>query len=247
MTEHPGQDRSEDGEETPSRETPNEMDGDTPEAGDQTGGQAAGSGGHRPTEPIAPGYGQPTQSPYGQPTSGAHQAQSAASASSGYGYSQQSGGYPPQGQPGPGGPQYGGQPQSGQGGPPYGGQPQPYQQHPYPQQPQQRNSVEGKNFFAALFDLSFQSFVTVKFAKFIYVILMVFIALGYLVAVISAFTEGPVAGLLVLLLGWIPAAIYLILIRITLEFMIAMVRTSQNTAGVRVEMEQLRGELRSRR
>ncbi|MGJ9372605.1 hypothetical protein [Nesterenkonia sp. CF4.4] len=118
----------------------------------------------------------------------------------------------PQPQSGPGDPQYGG-PYSGQqyGGPypgqqyggPYSGQPH---QQPYPEQyaqnrgtPPSNRSPEGKNFFAALFDFSFQSFVAVKFAKFIYAIL------------------------------------------------IALVRTSQNTAGTQSEIEALRSELKNRR
>ncbi|WP_218220889.1 DUF4282 domain-containing protein [Nesterenkonia sp. Act20] len=156
------------------------------------------------------------------------------------------GGPPPQ-NPGP----YGQPNPPAQGGSPYGyggGQPYPQQSPPNSPPPKSpsRTSVEGKNFFAALFDFSFQSFVTVKFAKFIYAILIAFIILGYLLVVISAFSENAVAGLLVLLLGWIPAMIYLILFRITLEFMIALVRTSQNTAGTRAEIEALRSDLKNR-
>lgn len=157
------------------------------------------------------------------------------------------GGQPPQG-PGP----YGQPTPPAQSGSPYGyggGQPYPQQSpppnYPPPQSPN-RNAVEGKNFFAALFDFSFQSFVTVKFAKFIYAILILFIALGYLIVIVTAFLDSAAAGLFVLLLGWIPAMIYLILFRITLEFMIALVRTSQNTAGTRAEIEALRSDLKNR-
>ncbi|GAA1154697.1 DUF4282 domain-containing protein [Nesterenkonia sandarakina] len=218
----------------------------------------------RPTSPQqAPGAG--AGAGYGQPQGGYPGPGESGPGQSGAG---QSGpgqsGRPQSGQDQPG------QPRPGQPGPypaqpgQYPGQPGQYpgssgqypgpgfQQQPYPQQSQRpggtnQNAVEGKNFFAALFDLSFQSFVTVKFAKFIYVLLIAFVVLGYLVVVASAFTEGPGVGLFALLLGWIPAAIYLILIRITLEFMIALVRTSQNTAGTRSEIEALRSELKDRR
>lgn len=86
-----------------------------------------------------------------------------------------------------------------------------------------------------------------KFAKFIYAILIAFLVLGYLFIVVVSFTDSAAAGVTALLLGWIPAAIYLILIRISLEFMIALVRTSQNTAGTRSEIEALRSELKNRR
>lgn len=135
-------------------------------------------------------------------------------------YAQQQGQYPQQGQP----------------------------ESPYPQQSrQQSNAVEAKGFFGALFDFSFQSFVTVKFATFIYIVLLVFLALGWLFMIIGGFVADTWAGVLALLLGWIPAVIYLILIRVMLEFYIAMIRTSQNTAGTRVEIESLRREMQQRR
>lgn len=241
--------------------------GDRP--GDAGGpGRPAAAGpaqaGQQPQQPDHPGQaspaGEPGPGPYGRPAS----PQQAPGAGAGAGYGQPQGGYPGPGQPRPGQPgpypgqpgQYPAQPGQYPAQPGSSGQyPGPsYQQQPYPQPPQSqrpgapsKNAVEGKNFFAALFDLSFQSFVTVKFAKFIYVLLIAFVVLGYLVVVASAFTEGPGVGLFALLLGWIPAAIYLILIRITLEFMIALVRTSQNTAGTRSEIEALRSELKDRR
>ena len=55
----------------------------------------------------------------------------------------------------------------------------------YPQQPGAGgprrgpgvSSMEAKGFFAGLFDFNFQSFVTLKFAKFIYIIIMIVIGL----------------------------------------------------------------------
>jgi len=106
------------------------------------------------------------------------------------------------------------------------------------------NSAEAKGFFAGLFDLSFQSFVTLKFAKFIYIIVMVVIALwalfGWLIGSIILMTQEPLMGLLGLLLGWIPMLLALIFARITLEFYVAMARTAQNTSASRVELERIR-------
>lgn len=108
-------------------------------------------------------------------------------------------------------------------------------------------SAEAKGFFGALFDFSFQSYVTLKFAKLIYIILMVLIALwlifGWLITSIMMIGEAPLIGLPLLLLGWIPAVVMLVLARVSLEFYIAMIRTAQNTAGTRQEIEALRREL----
>ncbi len=113
-----------------------------------------------------------------------------------------------------------------------------------PQRGPSTNAVEAKGFFAGLFDFSFQSFVTLKFAKLIYIIMMVVIGLwalfGWLIGSIVLMTQEPLVGLLGLLLGWIPMLLVLILARITLEFYVAMARTAQNTAGTRVELERIR-------
>lgn len=132
------------------------------------------------------------------------------------------------------------------GTPDSSGQQPPEGQHPQ-QSRQQSNAAEAKGFFGALFDFSFQSFITVKFATFIYMVLLVFLALGWLFMVIGGFVTDTWVGVLALLLGWIPAVIYLILIRVMLEFYIAMIRTSQNTAGTRMEIESLRREMHPRR
>ncbi len=125
---------------------------------------------------------------------------------------------------------------------PPGGQPQPGPSGP--QRGPQTNTVEAKGFFAGLFDFSFQTFVTLKFAKFIYIIVMVFIGLwalfGWLIGSIVVMTQEPLVGLLGLLLGWIPMLLVLIFARLTLEFYVAMARTAQNTAGTRMELERIR-------
>ncbi|MGO1182226.1 MAG: DUF4282 domain-containing protein [Micrococcaceae bacterium] len=128
--------------------------------------------------------------------------------------------------------------------------------NPYSEQPQGNGfgsqgfaptSAEAKGFFGALFDFSFQSYVTVKFAKLIYILLLLFIALwlvfGWLLTSILLIGQEPLAGIFLLLLGWIPAVVMLVLARVSLEFYIAMIRTAQNTAGTRQEIEALRREL----
>ncbi|MFC7402523.1 DUF4282 domain-containing protein [Citricoccus sp. GCM10030269] len=104
------------------------------------------------------------------------------------------------------------------------------------------NAVEDKGFFGALFDFSFRSFVTVSFAKIIYIILIVLIALGWLFYVIAGFAVDPALGFGALLMGWIPGFVMLVLARVMIEFYIAMVRTSQNTAATVAELQALRQE-----
>lgn len=94
---------------------------------------------------------------------------------------------------------------------------QPYPGAGGPQRGPNFSSAEAKGFFSSLFDLSFQSFVTLKFAKFIYIIIMIVIGLwaifGWLIGSIVLITQEPLLGLLGLLLGWIPMLLGLILDR----------------------------------
>ena len=108
--------------------------------------------------------------------------------------------------PGPPGPQY----PEGTGGPPPAWQPQ----------------VRG--FFGALFDFSFNHFVTPLIIRFLYVLGLIGIVLGYLWFVVIAFIAGTVQGIVVLLFGLIIAFIYLALWRVALEFYLAVVRMSED-------------------
>lgn len=139
---------------------------------------------------------------------------------------------------------------------PYGRRPtppsEPYQQPPQPyQQPigerpvgeppagdrpysagAGRSAADGarddaKGFFGALFDYSFMNYVTPKVVKIVYVIVTVLIALGWLVALVAAFSNSVWAGIGFLLFGWIIALVYLAIARITLEFYLAVVSISE--------------------
>lgn len=136
-------------------------------------------------------------------------------------------------------------PQAPQGGqppyPPHPGQPQ----NPYPPQGQ-TTAAEAKGFFGALFDVNFNSFVTIKFTKFIYILSLAFLVLGWLFLTVTAFTEEAWLGTVVLLLGWIPVFLYIIYIRILLEFLVSIVRTAENTSAMKEDFKGLREELSRR-
>ncbi|GAB3848580.1 DUF4282 domain-containing protein [Nesterenkonia populi] len=146
--------------------------------------------------------------------------------------------------------------------PPHPGVPQGGGNQPPPQYPggsqgslggsdePRKNQTEGRGFFSALFDLSFKSFVAVKFASFIYVLLMIAIVIGWLITMIgtlittvaAASENGFVAFLLFLagvVGGTIWAFVQLIILRVVLEFMIAAIRTAQNTGAAVEELEEL--------
>ncbi|HIZ37783.1 MAG TPA: DUF4282 domain-containing protein [Candidatus Ruania gallistercoris] len=97
-----------------------------------------------------------------------------------------------------------------------------------------------------MFDFSFRNFVTLSFAKVIFIIAVVLACLWWLFAIISGFGMASIGdslspygssgggtvmfGVMALLFGWIPPAIFLILVRLGLEFSVATIRTAQNTS-----------------
>jgi hypothetical protein len=115
---------------------------------------------------------------------------------------------PPSGPPGPPGPQY----PEGTGGPPSGWQPQP----------------QVRGFFGALFDFSFNHFVTPLIIRVLYVLGLIGIALYYLGFVVFGFLVSAVQGILILLFGLIIAFAFLALWRVILEFYLAVIRMSED-------------------
>lgn len=98
-----------------------------------------------------------------------------------------------------------------------------------------------------MFDFRFQHFITVGFSSFLYVIAWVVAALVWLWNIISGILLGfvfasanyysdssftPWPMILAIVLGWIPSVIAIILMRLGLEFSVAVVRTAQNTGAL---------------
>ncbi len=83
----------------------------------------------------------------------------------------------------------------------------------------------------AIFDLSFQRFITLSVIKVLFLLGLAFIALGWLTAVVGAFAQGGFGiGLLGLILVTIVALIYVIWLRITLEMIVVIFRIGENTS-----------------
>jgi hypothetical protein len=90
--------------------------------------------------------------------------------------------------------------------------------------------MEPKGFLAALFDVSFTSFVTTRIIKVIYVITLVLIGLGALAFAVAAFSQSAAGGLFVLLIvAPLGALLYVIYARVLLEIVIAIFRIMEHT------------------
>jgi hypothetical protein len=98
---------------------------------------------------------------------------------------------------------------------------------PYGQPPQGRPPAKG--FFGALFDFSFEHFVTPMIVKVVYVLAMIALGIGWLFWLVAAFASDSAGlGVAVLILGPVALLLYLCLIRMTLEFYLAVTRMSQD-------------------
>ena len=87
-----------------------------------------------------------------------------------------------------------------------------------------------QGFLAGLFDVSFTTFITLKFIKVIYIVLMALIGLGTLFFVVSGFRAGFLSGLFTLVVGLIGGFLYLLLARIYLEIVALLFRIGENTS-----------------
>ena len=103
-------------------------------------------------------------------------------------------------------------------------------------------TAESRGFFQALFDFSFSSFITVKFARAIYLLNIVLVGIVYIGSVLSmlvGFATSRNSGsetilfVFFLLFSWIPPLLHIIFVRLVLEMFIAVIRTAQNTSALR--------------
>lgn len=85
-----------------------------------------------------------------------------------------------------------------------------------------------KGFFGALLDLGFTTFVTPMVVGVIYVLGMVVLAVGLVVALVAGFVDSVASGIGVLVLGPLVALVYLVLWRMLLEFYVAVTRMADD-------------------
>lgn len=88
-----------------------------------------------------------------------------------------------------------------------------------------------KSFFATLFDFSFTSFITLRFLKAIYAIVVALVLLGGLISLIVGLSSGSALGVISgLILAPLGTLVYLVLARIGLEVVAMFFRIGDDTA-----------------
>jgi len=92
--------------------------------------------------------------------------------------------------------------------------------------------VQQKGFIGSLFDLSFESLITTRIIRVLYVLILLLIGLGTIGLLINALTSETIAGggkIVALIVIPIGAFIYVLWSRVALEVVIALFRTMENT------------------
>ena len=115
--------------------------------------------------------------------------------------------------------------------------------HPAPGPPNNRfgNSFNRESgFFWSLTDIRFTNFVTPKVASVVYVLAVALILVGLLfwaiasIAMMFSGEDGSVlVGLLMLVVSPFVALLYIILVRVSLEATVALVRVAEDVAAMR--------------
>lgn len=98
------------------------------------------------------------------------------------------------------------------------------------------SQLEAKGLFQGLFDFSFTTFITLKFLRVIYIILMVLILLGGLGFLAGGLSEGggtAVAAIIFVPLGML---LYLVFTRIYMELIALFFRIGENTSIMAAQM-----------
>lgn len=87
-------------------------------------------------------------------------------------------------------------------------------------------------FFQTLFDFSFSSFITTRIIGLVYAIALFFIGCIMLVIIANSFRNGFLTGIGFLIIAPLIALIYIMLVRIGLESLIAGIKTAENTTQI---------------
>lgn len=89
--------------------------------------------------------------------------------------------------------------------------------------------MPSKSPIGMLFDLSFTEFVTTRVIKIVFIIGIVFAAIGTIALIIGGFNAGPGRGVLSLVLSPIIFFLYVLGARIWCEMIIVVFRIAENT------------------
>lgn len=89
--------------------------------------------------------------------------------------------------------------------------------------------MDTQGFLGSIFDLSFTEFITIRIIKFLFILGIIFAAIGTLLLIVTGFSNGIGAGILSLVLSPLIFLVYVLLARIWCEMIIVIFRIAENT------------------
>ena len=98
------------------------------------------------------------------------------------------------------------------------------------------SQLEAKGLFAGLFDVSFTTFITLKFLRVIYIVLMVLILLAGLTFLLRGLTQGGGTAVAAIVLVPVFMLLYLVFARISMELIALFFRIGENTSIIAVHL-----------
>jgi hypothetical protein len=98
------------------------------------------------------------------------------------------------------------------------------------------SQLEAKGFFGALFDFGFTSFITLRFLKVIYAVLVGLILLAGVLFFIVAASRGGAGALLGVVLVPVVTLLYLVIARVYMEIIALFFRIGENTSVMAAAM-----------
>ena len=89
--------------------------------------------------------------------------------------------------------------------------------------------MDTQGFLGSIFDLSFTEFITIRIIKFLFILGIIFAAIGTLLLIVTGFSNGIGVGILSLVLSPLIFLVYVLLARVWCEMIIVMFRIAENT------------------
>ncbi|SDB80607.1 protein of unknown function [Raineyella antarctica] len=117
-------------------------------------------------------------------------------------------------------------------------------QGPYPAPAPFESPAKDDNPFAALLDVGFTQFATPAVTKFLYILLVLVGVIVWLFAIVTGFAWSGASGLGALVGGGLGLAAWILLVRVSLEFFLSIVRVAQDAQAIREGLDELRAEPR---
>ena len=87
--------------------------------------------------------------------------------------------------------------------------------------------MDTQGFLGSIFDLSFTEFITIRIIKLLFILGIIFVAIGTLLLIVTGFSNGIGAGILSLILSPLIFLVYVLLARIWCEMIIVIFRIAE--------------------